>query len=78
MLRMTASDAQAWIARTDPIPVSRLDDPVVEAIGHDADSDYAETYWLPVIGPSALWALRRLSAWVPVSLPSQIRRQKRP
>ncbi len=64
MLRMTASDTQSWIASTDPLPVVPLDDPVVEALGHDADSEYAETYWLPVIGPTALWALRRLTRWL--------------
>ncbi len=64
MLRMTASDTQAWIASTDPMPVVALDDQVVEALGHDPDSEYAETYWLPVIGPTALWALRRLTRWL--------------
>ena len=64
MLRMTSSDTQAWLARTDPIPVVALDDPVVEALGFDPDSVYAETYWLPVIGPTALWALRRLTRWL--------------
>lgn len=64
MLRMTASDAQTWLATTDPIPVVALDDEVVEALGYDPDSVYAETYWLPVIGPTALWALRRLTRWL--------------
>src|SRR4051795_3783643 len=64
MLRITASDAQTWIAGTDPLPIVPLDDPVVEALGHNADSEYAETYWLPVIGPTALWALRRLTRWL--------------
>ena len=64
MLRMTASDTQTWLATTDPLPVSPLGDEVVEALGHEAESDYAETYWLPVIGPTALWALRRLTRWL--------------
>ena len=64
MLRMTASDTQTWLATTDPIPVVAFDDPVVEALGFDPDSVYAETYWLPVIGPTALWALRRLTRWL--------------
>jgi hypothetical protein len=41
-----------------------LDDQVVEALGHDVESGYTETYWLPVIGPTALWALRRLTRWL--------------
>ena len=36
--------------------------PVIEALGHHPASDYAERFWLPVIGPSALWAHRRLTA----------------
>jgi hypothetical protein len=64
MLRMTASDTQTWLADTDPLPVAPLDDPIVEALGYDPESDYAETYWLPVVGPTALWALRRLTRWL--------------
>ena len=64
MLRMTASDTQTWLATTDPLPVTALDDPVVEALGHAPESDYTETYWQPVIGPTALWALRRLTRWL--------------
>jgi hypothetical protein len=35
-------------------------DPVVDTIGHDARSVYAEVFYLPVIGPTALWLMRRL------------------
>ncbi|MCA1843990.1 MAG: hypothetical protein LC792_12565 [Actinobacteria bacterium] len=41
--------------------VVHLQDPVIEALGFDARSGYAEAYWLGILGPSALWALRRLS-----------------
>lgn len=34
-------------------------DPVVEAHGHDPRSVYCETFWLPVLGPTSLWLLRR-------------------
>jgi hypothetical protein len=64
MPQSTASELQAWIASIDPIPVVPLDDPVVDGLGHDPDSPYSETYWLPVIGPTALWALRRLNRWL--------------
>ena len=64
MLRMTPSDTQTWLATTDPLTVRALDDSVIEALGHEAESEYAETYWLPVIGPTALWALRRLTRWL--------------
>ncbi len=58
----SAPQVQTWIVDHDPIPVVTLDDPVIEAVGFAAESRYAETYWLPVLGPSALWALRRLTA----------------
>jgi hypothetical protein len=58
----SAPQVQTWIVDHDPIPVVTLGDPVIEAVGFAPESRYAETYWLPVLGPSALWALRRLSA----------------
>ncbi len=58
----SAPQVQTWIVDHDPVPVVTLDDPVIEAVGFEPESRYAETYWLPVLGPSALWALRRLSA----------------
>jgi hypothetical protein len=48
------------------INVHRWDDPVVD--GHPmampARSDAAETYWLPIIGPTALLCARRLVSWL--------------
>ena len=37
-------------------------DPVVDEVGHDPRSSYAEMYWLPVLGPSTTWLLRRFAA----------------
>jgi len=37
------------------------DDPVVEAAGIDPRDPYVEWFWLPVLGPSATWLLRRLA-----------------
>lgn len=34
---------------------------VVTAHGHPATSGYVETFWLPILGPSATLSLRRLS-----------------
>ncbi len=36
-------------------------DPVVSSSGFDACSEYVETYWLGVIGPSATWVMRFLA-----------------
>jgi hypothetical protein len=37
-------------------------DPVIDLRGFDPTSAYVELCWLPVIGPSATWMLRRLAA----------------
>jgi hypothetical protein len=37
-------------------------DPVVDEIGHDPRSSYVETFWLPVLGPSTTWLLRRFAS----------------
>ena len=45
----------------EALPVRTWSDPVVEAHGYPIDSRYVETFWLPILGPSATWALRRLA-----------------
>ncbi|HEV8065889.1 MAG TPA: hypothetical protein VGP46_13690, partial [Acidimicrobiales bacterium] len=42
--------------------VEPLEDPVVDELGHDPRSSYVELYWLPVLGPSTTWLLRRFAA----------------
>lgn len=39
----------------------RWDDPVLDELGHDPRSAYAERFWLPVLGPTSAWLLRRLA-----------------
>jgi hypothetical protein len=36
-------------------------DPVLDTIGHDPRSWYAETFWLPTLGPTSLLLLRHLA-----------------
>lgn len=36
-------------------------DPSVDGVGHDPRSQYAETFWLPILGPSTLWLLRHVA-----------------
>ena len=38
--------------------VRSWDDPVVDGLGHDPRSTYAEQFWLGVLGPSTIWFLR--------------------
>jgi hypothetical protein len=37
-------------------------DPIIDTLGHDPRSLYAETFWLPTLGPSSLLLLRRLAS----------------
>lgn len=43
------------------VSVEPWSDAMVEAYGHDPRSAYAETFWLPVVGPSTAWMLRRFA-----------------
>jgi hypothetical protein len=63
--------ARAAIRRTAPSPIAKSDiptlrvvpwiDPVADPHGLHPCSRYVELYWLPAIGPSTAWLLRRLS-----------------
>jgi hypothetical protein len=43
------------------VRVVPFEDPVIDALGHDPRSWYAETFWLPTLGPTALLLLRHLA-----------------
>ncbi len=43
------------------ITVMPWPDPVLDVLGHDPRSWYAETFWLPTLGPTALLLLRHLA-----------------
>jgi hypothetical protein len=58
----SSADTLTWLAERPSMRVVHLQDPVIEALGLDARSGYAETYWLGILGPSSLWALRRLAS----------------
>jgi hypothetical protein len=55
MTTTTTTDADA-VLRVHP-----WDDPVVDPHGMDVRSGYVERFWLPVLGPSAVLALRLLA-----------------
>lgn len=46
----------------DRLHVEPWPDPVIDEIGHDPRSAYVELFWLPVLGPSTTWLLRRLAS----------------
>ncbi|MGC8480516.1 MAG: hypothetical protein ACP5PJ_03130 [Acidimicrobiales bacterium] len=43
------------------VRLSSWDDPVIDRLGYAPDSEYVEYFWLPVLGPSSIWLLRRAS-----------------
>ena len=55
--------ALAWLDGRDLIPVVAWHDPAV-AHGFEPAGRYVETYWLPLLGPSSTWALRRIAGWL--------------
>jgi hypothetical protein len=46
----------------DALTIRPLADPVIDAVGFDPRSEYAERFWLGVLGPSTLLLLRRIAA----------------
>lgn len=46
----------------DTLTVRPWPEPVVDQLGHDPRSHYAETFWLSILGPSTTWLLRRVVA----------------
>jgi hypothetical protein len=55
-------DVGGWLCGRTSIQVIAIRHQILEALGHHPTSEYAEQFWLPVIGPSALWVQRRLNA----------------
>lgn len=46
---------------TPTLEVGVWSDPVVDRLGHDPRSAYVERFWLPIMGPSTVWFLRRIA-----------------
>ncbi len=53
-----------WLVANPVMAVRPWRDEVVEQHGFDARHVYVETFWLPVLGPSAVLALRRFADWM--------------
>jgi hypothetical protein len=56
-----------WLADRERIPAVVWE--LRASCGVEPASSYVETYWLPLLGPSATWALRRIAGWL-VTAPS--------
>ena len=46
----------------DRLRVVGWPDPVIDRLGHDPRSWYVEQFWLPLLGPTSTWFLRRVAA----------------
>ena len=57
---MSAHDEVEFPAQIRVVPWV---DPTEKMVGFPIHHPYVESLWLPVIGPSATWMLRRLGAW---------------
>ncbi len=53
-----------WFVARPVTEVRSWRDAVIDQCGFDARDEYVETYWLPVLGPSAVFAARRLADWL--------------
>ncbi len=59
---MTTTHSLTVISAFPPvISVTPWHDPVIDLVGHDPRSLYAEQFWLSILGPSASWFLRRVA-----------------
>ena len=64
---MSATASLAPLAEHAPVEPALLDvypwhDPVVASVGVPVHDPYVEMFWLPILGPTATWLLRRLAA----------------
>jgi len=55
------AEASETLVATPSVLVTPWEDPVISQHGYDPRSEYAETYWLGVLGPSTTWLLRYLA-----------------
>lgn len=57
-------DVLDWLAAREEVRVAYRPARPTHTLGYGAASVYVETFWLPLVGPTALLALRRLDAWL--------------
>ncbi len=58
------SSTLGWFVDHPVFEVRAWRDPVIDELGYDARHGYVEQFWLPVIGPSAVLAARRITDWL--------------
>ncbi|HPU40340.1 MAG TPA: hypothetical protein PLS63_12280 [Microthrixaceae bacterium] len=60
----TTRSSLDWFVAHPTMQVRRLVETPVESCRYDARHIYVETYWLPILGPSAVLAVRRIADWL--------------
>lgn len=60
------ADTDHRLAHHGTFTVVPWHDPVVDGTGFAVDHPYVEMFWLPVLGPTATWLLRRLAGGLAV------------
>lgn len=68
---LVQSDPKPKLILNEPAPLTKEErpllrvepwhDPVIDEVGYDPRSEYVETFWLPVLGPSTTWLLRHFT-----------------
>lgn len=53
-----------WFVAHPSVEIRCWSDPAVDEVGFDARHGYVETFWLPILGPSAVLAARRIADWL--------------
>jgi hypothetical protein len=57
----TRTTARPTLPLPDQLTITPWADPLIDAVGYDPRSPYVEEFWLGILGPSAVWLLRRLA-----------------
>lgn len=48
----------------DQLKILPWRDSITDISGYDPRSAYVEMFWLPILGPSCIWLMRRLAIWL--------------
>lgn len=65
-MRPGVSDVAEWLADAGQFRLAAWPDEL--GSGYPVTSYYGETFWLPLLGPTSLWVLRRLVARQPLAV----------
>lgn len=60
-MSVTSTSQTTQLTSPPPLLIVPWKDPVVDRLGFDPRSAYVERFWLPVLGPTCCWLLRRLA-----------------